>query len=149
MKKTIQIYTDGACLRNPGNGGWAAILLYGPHRKELTGFEKDTTNNRMELMATIHALKSIKKEDIPIEIFTDSKYVRDGITVWIHRWKKNRWKSSSGKQVKNQKLWRELDSLVNKFKPTFNWVPGHSGVPENERADFLAKNAAKNNITPF
>lgn len=144
MKKTIQIYTDGACFRNPGNGGWAAILLYGPHRKELTGFEKDATNNRMELMAAINGLKAVKKEGIPIEIFTDSKYVRDGITIWIKRWKANRWKASSGKQVKNQELWRELDALVKKLNPTFNWIPGHSGVPENERADFLSKQVAKN-----
>ena len=148
MKKTIQIYTDGACIRNPGNGGWAAILLYGPHRKELTGFEKDTTNNRMELMAAIEGLKAVRKEGIPIEIFTDSKYVRDGINIWIHRWKNNRWKASSGKQVKNQELWRELDRLTNKFKPTFNWVPGHSGVPENERADFLSNQVARNGM-PF
>jgi len=144
MKKTIQIYTDGACFRNPGDGGWAAILIYGPHRKEITGFKENTTNNYMELTAAIEGLKAIKKKGIPIEIFTDSKYVRDGITIWIHRWKKNGWRTSSRKQIKNKELWKQLDKLVNELKPSFNWVPGHSGIKENERADFLSKHAAKN-----
>lgn len=144
MKKTIRIYCDGSCLRNPGGaGGWAAILLYAGYCRELFGNEKDTTNNRMELMAVIKALSALKRDDVPVEVFTDSKYVRNGITEWVFRWKKNGWRTSAGGDVKNRDLWERLNKLCKRLHPTFNWVPGHSGIPENERADYLAGEAAR------
>ncbi len=142
-KKTVQIYADGACLGNPGPGGWAAIMLYGGHRKELVGSESaETTNNRMELIAVIEGLKAIKRTDVHVEVFTDSKYVRDGISKWIKKWKATNWRRSGGGSVKNRELWEELDAIQQKLKVKFNWVPGHSGIPENERADFLSNKAA-------
>ena len=150
MKKTIKLYADGCCLRNPGVGGWAAILIYGPHRKELSGGERETTNNRMELTAVIRGLEAIKKPDLPIEVFTDSQYVRNGISEWIKAWKRREWKTASKKPVKNIDLWVKLDRLSERLGPTYNWIPGHSGIPENERADCLANKAARDILTkPF
>ena len=135
MKKTIRMYCDGCCLRNPGGaGGWAAILMYGGNRKEISGSKEGTTNNRMELSAVIYGLLAIKRKNVPVEVFTDSMYVRDGITKWIEKWKQNGWRTSSKKAVKNKDLWMRLDQLVRRYEPTFNWVPGHAGIPENERA---------------
>ena len=137
MKKEITIFTDGACSGNPGKGGWGAVLLYQDNEKHLSGSEKLTTNNRMELTAPIMALKRIKKKS-EIIIYTDSNYVKDGITKWIFNWKKNNWKTSAKKEVKNKELWIELDSLIQIHSITWDWVKGHSGHPENERADLLA-----------
>ena len=138
--KVIDIYTDGACSGNPGPGGWAALLRYDDVEKEISGFELDTTNNRMELMAAIKALEALKKPTI-VNIHTDSKYVMDGITTWISGWKSKGWKTSSGSAVKNIDLWQELDVLSQKFKINWFFVKGHSGHPENDRADLLARNA--------
>lgn len=143
MKNTIKIYTDGCCLGNPGKGGWAAIMLYKHHRKEIYGREDDTTNNRMELLAAIQALKLVKEPGLPIEVFTDSQYVRNGIHDWIHKWKQNGWRTSGKKPVANVDLWKELDALMLKLNPTFNWIPAHCGIPENERADAIANKAAR------
>ena len=133
----IEIHTDGSCLENPGNGGWAAIININGNIKKISGSEKNTTNNRMELMATIMALKKIKKKS-EIEIYTDSKYVKDGITEWIINWKKNGWKNSSKKPVKNSELWIELDQMTNHHEVSWFWVKGHSNHRENDIADALA-----------
>lgn len=138
----IEIYTDGACLGNPGRGGWGAILLYKEHRKEISGNEMDSTNNRMEMRAVIESLKSLKKPS-EITLFTDSKYVMDGITKWIFSWKKNGWKSADKKPVKNIDLWQELDAQVARHEITWTWVKGHSGNHFNEIADELARSAAE------
>lgn len=135
---TIKIYTDGACSGNPGPGGWGAILRWNGHEKELSGGEKETTNNRMEMMAVIKALEALKNNKTPVEIHTDSKYVMDGITKWIAGWRARGWKTADKKPVKNQDLWERIDSLVSGHKVTFFWVKGHAGHPENERADQLA-----------
>ncbi|WP_440675862.1 ribonuclease HI [Candidatus Pelagibacter sp. HIMB1593] len=137
----IKIYTDGSCLKNPGNGGWAAIICTDNEVKKISGSEKDTTNNRMELMATINALKEVNSEDL-IEIYTDSKYVKNGITDWIHNWIKNNWKTSSKEDVKNKDLWVQLYDLNNNSKIKWNWVKAHAGNPLNEEVDLLAKKAA-------
>lgn len=137
----IHIYTDGACLGNPGRGGYGAILIYRHHKKEVSGNEKDTTNNRMELRAVIEGLRTLKKSS-EIIIYTDSKYVMDGITQWIIGWKKNGWRTADRKPVKNSDLWQELDLEVNKHKIEWIWVKGHSGNHYNELVDVLAKNAA-------
>jgi ribonuclease HI len=134
----ITIYTDGACSGNPGPGGWGAWLQYGDHEKELCGGEPDTTNNRMELTAAIKALSALKKDSSQVALYTDSVYVRDGITSWIHNWKKNGWRTAKKKPVKNDDLWRELDALINQHQITWHWVKGHAGDPGNERADMLA-----------
>ena len=133
----VEIFTDGACKGNPGPGGWGAILRYGTTEKEIYGASKNTTNNIMELTAVIESLKNLKK---PCELIitTDSKYVKNGITEWIHNWKKNGWRTAAKKEVKNKELWIELDSLVQIHSITWDWVKGHSGHPENERADLLA-----------
>ena len=136
----IEIFTDGACSGNPGPGGWGALLRWKGQEKELSGGEDLTTNNRMELQAPIEALKSIKRS-VPIHVYTDSKYVKDGISTWLAGWKKNNWKTSNKKPVKNQDLWEELDRLVARFDVSWYWVKGHSGHPENERADALATGA--------
>ena len=136
----VRIYTDGACSGNPGPGGWGAVLIYGHHEKDISGHTSHTTNNRMELMAPIQALKSLKKNGT-IEIYTDSQYVKNGMTVWIHKWKRNGWKSSSGALVKNADLWQELDTLSQSHEASWHWIKGHSGHPENQRADALARNA--------
>jgi len=137
----IKIYTDGSCLKNPGNGGWAAIICTDNEVKKISGSEKDTTNNRMELMATINALKEVNSEDL-IEIYTDSKYVKNGITDWIHNWIKNNWKTSNKEDVKNKDLWVQLHDLNNSSKIKWNWVKAHAGNPLNEEVDLLAKKAA-------
>ncbi|MCP4130597.1 MAG: ribonuclease HI [bacterium] len=136
MKK-VHIYTDGACSGNPGPGGWGAVLKYGDHVKELSGGERDTTNNRMELQAVIEALKALK-EKTELVITTDSTYVKNGITQWIFNWVKNNWKTASKKSVKNKELWQELLKLSKLHTIEWVWVKGHSGHPENERCDQLA-----------
>ena len=137
----IKIYTDGSCLKNPGNGGWAAIICTKDEMKKISGSEKDTTNNRMELLATINALKEVNSEDL-IEIYTDSKYVKNGITDWIHNWIKNNWKTSNKEDVKNKDLWIELYKLNQSLNIKWNWVKAHAGDPLNEEVDMLAKKAA-------
>ena len=137
----IKIYTDGSCLKNPGNGGWAAIICTRNEMKKISGSEKDTTNNRMELLATINALKEVNSEDL-IEIYTDSKYVKNGITDWIHNWIKNNWKTSNKEDVKNKDLWVQLHELSNNSKIKWNWVKAHAGNALNEEVDLLAKKAA-------
>ena len=137
MKK-IYIYTDGACSGNPGPGGWGAVLKYEDNVKEISGGEDKTTNNRMELSAVIEALKLLK-ESCSIVLTTDSTYVKNGITEWIHTWKKNNWKTSTKKPVKNVELWKELLELTKNHKIEWKWVKGHSGHPENERCDELAR----------
>ena len=138
----IEIYTDGACLGNPGPGGWGAILLYKEHRKEISGGEIDSTNNRMEMRAVIEALKTLKKAT-EVTIYTDSKYVMDGITKWIFNWKKNGWRTADKKPLKNLELWQELDLEVAKHKIKWVWVKGHSGNHFNELVDELARAAAE------
>ena len=137
----IKIYTDGSCLSNPGNGGWAAIINMNGEIKKISGNEKNTTNNRMELMAPINALKNINSKD-PIEIFTDSKYVKNGITEWINTWVINNWKTSNKEDVKNKDLWIELYKLNQSLNVKWNWVKAHAGDTLNEEVDILAKEAA-------
>ena len=139
----IKIYTDGSCIGNPGKGGWAAIILNGEKKTEIKGSEKDTTNNQMELLAPIEALKKIPKGS-EVQIFTDSKYVKSGITEWIHNWKKNGWKTASKQSVKNKELWIELDTLSNDFNVEWNWVKAHSTDELNNEVDLLARSAANN-----
>ncbi len=138
--KQVKIYTDGACRGNPGPGGWGAVLEYGTHRRELKGSTKDTTNNRMELQAAIEALSCLKNP-CTVEIVTDSKYLKDGIQVWILDWKRKGWKTANKKPVKNQDLWRQLDDLMGRHKVAWQWVRGHTGNVGNERADQLANEA--------
>ena len=145
MNNVLEIYTDGACRGNPGVGGWGAILKYDNKIKEINGFSKETTNNIMELSAVINALKELNRT-CDIIITTDSNYVKDGITKWIHNWKKNGWKTANKKPVKNKELWLELDDLVMQHKINWKWIKGHSGHPENERADQLANQAIDNHI---
>ncbi|MFZ5835405.1 MAG: ribonuclease HI [Pseudomonadota bacterium] len=133
----VDIYTDGACSGNPGPGGWGALLIYAGTEKELSGGAEDTTNNRMEMMAAIEALKALKRP-CQVHLHTDSAYLRDGITKWIHGWKRNGWRTADKKPVKNQDLWLQLLALIESQKVTWHWVKGHSGHPENERADSLA-----------
>ena len=137
----IKIYTDGSCLENPGSGGWAAIINEDGNIKRISGSEKNTTNNRMELMAPINALKNIEPNK-EIEIFTDSKYVKLGITEWINTWLKNNWKTSKKENVKNKELWLELYNLNKSLNVKWNWVKAHAGNPLNEEVDLLAKKAA-------
>jgi ribonuclease HI len=134
----ITIHTDGACSGNPGPGGWGALMEWNGSRKELKGGEPDTTNNRMELMAAIRALEALKRDGQDVVLFTDSVYVRDGITKWIHGWKKRGWKTANKKPVKNVELWQELDALNQRHSIDWRWVKGHAGDPGNERADALA-----------
>lgn len=136
----MEIFTDGACSGNPGPGGWGAILRYGDNEKELSGGEAATTNNRMELMAAIAALEALKRPST-VRIHTDSRYLRDGITTWIHNWKRNGWRTAAKKPVKNEDLWRRLDDLLRTHDVSWHWVRGHAGHPENERADELARSA--------
>jgi len=136
----VDIYTDGACRGNPGPGGWAALLLTGAHERELSGAESATTNNRMELLAVIQALRALKRR-VRARIFTDSQYVRLGITEWIEGWKARGWRTADRRPVKNQDLWEQLDELIGGHELEWHWVKGHSGVPGNERCDQLA-NAA-------
>jgi len=137
---TVEIYTDGACRGNPGPGGWGATLEMGEHFRELSGAEAMTTNNRMELMAVISAIEALKRP-VPIKLYTDSEYVRRGITEWLKSWKARGWKTADRKPVKNQDLWERLDAIASRHEIEWHWVKGHSGVPGNERVDRLA-NAA-------
>ena len=141
----VKIFTDGACRGNPGVGGWGALLKFGKREKEINGYKSFTTNNIMELMAVIEALKTVR-DPSEIEITTDSKYVKNGITNWIFNWKKNGWRTASKKNVKNKELWVELDNLIQKHSITWKWVKGHSGHQENERADRLANMAIEESI---
>jgi ribonuclease HI len=137
VKGDVTIYTDGACKGNPGPGGWGALLVAGDREKELFGGEALTTNNRMELVAVIRALESLQ-HDCDVELFTDSQYVKLGIERWIHGWKRNGWKTSDRKPVKNTELWRELDAIAQRHRIRWHWVRGHVGHAGNERADALA-----------
>ncbi|HEX8193016.1 MAG TPA: ribonuclease HI [Allosphingosinicella sp.] len=137
----VEIFTDGACKGNPGPGGWGAIVRSGAHEKEMCGGEPVTTNNRMELLAAIRALQALKRP-CAVTLHTDSNYVKDGITKWIHGWQKNGWKTADKKPVKNAELWQELLEATRTHRIDWRWVKGHSGHPENERADALASAAA-------
>lgn len=136
----VEIYTDGACSGNPGPGGWGALLRYKGHERELSGGEKDTTNNRMELLAAIRALESLNRP-CEIDLYTDSQYVRNGITQWLARWKQNGWRTAAKAAVKNADLWQQLDQAVQKHRIQWHWVRGHNGHSDNERADRLARSA--------
>ena len=140
MNNVLKIYTDGACRGNPGIGGWGAILKYESSIKEINGFEKETTNNIMELKAVIEALKLIKNQS-KIIVTTDSTYVKNGINEWIHNWKLRGWKTANKKPVKNKELWQELDVLSSEHQIDWKWVRGHTGHPGNEKADLLANQA--------
>ena len=134
----VQIFTDGACSGNPGPGGWGAVLRFDGKEKELKGGEPVTTNNRMELMAAISALETLKR-DCSVDMFTDSNYLKDGITKWIHSWRRNGWRTAERKPVKNAELWQRLDAALGRHQIRWHWVRGHAGHAENERADALAR----------
>ena len=138
MSDTVEVWTDGACSGNPGPGGWGAILSYNGVEKELSGGEAQTTNNRMELMAAIAALEALKRP-VTVALHTDSQYLRQGITGWIHGWKKNGWKTADRKPVKNAELWQRLEAALGRHKIEWKWVKGHAGDEMNERADALAR----------
>ncbi|MBI1252449.1 MAG: ribonuclease HI [Alphaproteobacteria bacterium] len=142
MASKVDIWTDGACSGNPGKGGWGAILRSGDAEKEISGGEKLTTNNRMELMAAIAALEALTRP-AHVDLHTDSQYVRDGVTKWIHGWKRNGWKTASKQPVKNEDLWRRLEEAEARHQVHWHWVRGHAGDPMNERADALARAAIK------
>lgn len=144
--KHVQIVTDGACSGNPGKGGWACILRFGEHQREVFGCEPHTTNNRMELTAAIEGLKLLK-ESCSVEIVTDSEYLKNGITQWIRGWKRNGWKNSDKKPVKNQDLWVRLDELVSTHQTQWSWTKGHSSHEDNNRCDELATRAAREQIS--
>jgi len=139
---SVEIYTDGSCLGNPGPGGWGAILVYGDAEKEISGGEDNTTNNRMELLAAIMALEALKRP-VAVTLTSDSSYLKDGITKWIHGWKKNGWKTAAKKPVANQDLWQRLDQAIAPHQINWQWVKGHAGHPMNERCDDLARMAAE------
>ena len=141
-KQIVEIFTDGACSGNPGPGGWGAILRFGTVEKELNGSEEQTTNNRMELMAAIRAIEAVKRP-CEIHLHTDSEYLRQGITTWIHSWKKRGWKTADKKPVKNVDLWQRLEAAIGTHDVKWHWVKGHSGHAENERADELARRAIR------
>ena len=143
-KNIVHIFTDGSCKGNPGPGGWGAIMKYGDHVKELNGYSSKTTNNIMEITAVIEALKSLTRP-CAIILTTDSNYVKNGITRWIHNWKKKSWKTANKKPVKNKECWLQLDVEVQRHQIEWKWVKGHSGHPENERADELANEAVEDN----
>ena len=143
MNDKVYIFTDGACRGNPGEGGWGAILQSNNHEKEISGYSEKTTNNIMELTAVIKSLQALKKT-CDVILTTDSKYVKNGITTWIHNWKKNGWKTANKKSVKNKDLWILLDQECRKHKVTWEWIKGHSGHELNERADLLANLAIDN-----
>jgi ribonuclease HI len=143
-KGKVVIHTDGACSGNPGPGGWGAILDYNGTRKEIFGGAKDTTNNRMEIQAAFEALNTLKRA-CDVEMHVDSQYVKDGITKWIHGWKKNGWKTADKKPVKNVELWQALDLAIARHTISWHWVKGHDGHPDNERADELARKG----MTPY
>lgn len=138
MIERVQIWTDGSCSGNPGPGGWGALMRFGDHEKELCGGADDTTNNRMELQAAIESLKALKKQ-CHVDLYTDSQYVRGGITGWIKNWKKNGWRTANKKPVKNIELWQALEEALSHHEVEWHWVKGHNGHPENERADELAR----------
>lgn len=146
MQKNVVIYTDGSCLGNPGPGGYGTILLYKQHRKELSGGFRLTTNNRMELLAAIISLESLK-DACQVELTTDSQYVRLGITQWLTGWKRNNWRTSQKQPVKNQDLWQRLDLACSRHNVNWHWVKAHNGHPENERCDELARAAATHQAT--
>ena len=135
---SVVIYTDGACSGNPGPGGWGSVLMYNGHRREMSGGESETTNNRMEMMAVIQALETLKRS-CAVVIHTDSTYVMKGMTEWLASWKSRGWKTAAKKPVKNVDLWQRMDDAVQRHDVKWKWVKGHSGVPENERADELAR----------
>ena len=137
---TVTVYTDGACRGNPGPGGWGALLIFGEHEKALNGSELETTNNRMELTAAIRALAALKRP-CTVELFTDSEYVRRGITEWLQQWKLRDWKTADRKPVKNIDLWQALEQEIARHRVDWHWVKGHAGIPGNERADELANQA--------
>ena len=134
----VTIYTDGACSGNPGPGGWGALLQFGEHERELKGGERNTTNNRMELTAAIAALETLKRT-CKIHLHTDSTYLRDGMTCWIHNWKRNGWRTTANKPVKNLDLWQRLDKAIQRHDIEWHWIKGHAGDPGNEAADALAR----------
>ncbi|MBF0153922.1 MAG: ribonuclease HI [Magnetococcales bacterium] len=136
----VDIHTDGACRGNPGPGGWGVVLRHGPHARQLFGFAAHTTNNRMEMLATIHALVTLKKS-CQVRLVTDSTYVKDGITRWIHAWKAHQWHKKDGKAVRNADLWQRLDLLAGQHTVRWEWIKGHAGHPDNELADQLARQA--------
>ncbi len=140
----VIVFTDGACSGNPGPGGWGAILIFGEHRKELSGGEANTTNNRMELTGAIAALETLNRA-CTVDLNTDSNYLRDGITKWIHGWKRNGWKTADKQPVKNIDLWQRLDAALKQHEIRWHWVKGHAGDAENERADELARDG----MAPF
>lgn len=139
----VDIYTDGACSGNPGPGGWGVVMQWKGNVKEMSGFEGETTNNRMELMAAIQGLETLKRDVGQVNLHTDSTYVKDGITKWIHGWKKNGWKTAAKKPVKNKDLWQRLEESLADHEVEWHWIKGHSGHPENERCDELATLAVK------
>lgn len=141
----VEIFTDGACSGNPGPGGWGGILRYGDKEKEISGFSAVTTNNRMELFAAISSLEALKKRS-RVELTSDSSYLRDGITKWIHNWKKNGWRKSNKKPVENRDLWERLDAVASKHDIKWHWIRGHTGHAENERADGLATTAIQKGL---
>lgn len=136
----LTVYTDGACSGNPGPGGWGAVLIYDGHEADLCGGATETTNNRMEMSAAIEAIKALPRQST-VDLYTDSMYLRDGVTQWMQNWKRRGWKTASNKPVKNQDLWQELDVLIKNHKIEWHWVKGHAGNKYNERADTLACNA--------
>ena len=138
----VEIFTDGACSGNPGPGGWGVILRWRGHEKELSGGDPSTTNNRMELMAAIQGIEALNRESLA-DLYTDSTYVKDGITKWINRWKQNGWRTTARKPVKNEDLWRRLDRALAGHRVAWHWIEGHAGHLENERADALARHAIK------
>jgi ribonuclease HI len=141
MSDSVVVYTDGACKGNPGPGGWGALLLWKEHEKEIFGGERDTTNNRMELTAVIQALSALKSR-CRVAVYTDSAYVKNGITTWIHGWKQRGWRTADKKPVKNVELWQRLEALAGQHDVQWHWVRGHDGDPGNERADALANRGA-------
>ena len=141
---SIKVYTDGACRGNPGPGGWGVYIQLNDEEKDLYGGNPETTNNQMEMQAALEALKHLKDKDEVIELYTDSNYLRQGITEWIHKWKKNNWRTAAKKPVANRDLWIEISDLDEKMNVQWNWVKGHAGDPGNERADQLANLGADN-----
>ena len=140
--KRVTIFTDGACHGNPGPGGWAAVLIAGNHRREISGYEPHTTNNRMELRAAIEALRALR-EPCEVDLHTDSQYLRNGMEQWLAKWKRNGWRTADRKPVKNVDVWQQLDAAADSHVIRWHWVRGHDGHPENERCDFLANEAIR------